>query len=118
MREALQDLGYADGVSVCDRVPPAAAYPAVALAVAEALARVAERQRVLPTLIAELYDVGGDKDRALDWLERGVDGHSPDMADFPIHPRWRALVGDARYQRILGRLQLPPGSAGGSKAAR
>jgi hypothetical protein len=77
------------------------------LACAQELGRLAEHQRVLPTLIAELYLNGGDETTALEWLDRGLAAHSPDMAFFPIHPRWQDALKKPNFRRVLEPLHLP-----------
>jgi len=77
-------------------------------ACADSLARLAASQRVLPTIIAELYLMAGDDAEALAWLERGLASHSPDMAFFPIHPRWQEALARPQFRGVIGALHLPP----------
>ena len=115
LQETLNEFGYGDAAAVCARLPQKVEYPNLLLTVADDLAQQAEHQRVLPTLVAELFYAGGDRVKALDWLERGIAEHSPDMADFTIYPRWAGLAGEERYRRIIERLSLPAGAVGYAK---
>jgi len=62
-----------------------------------------------PTDIAFLYICAGDKDHALEWLEKGFELHDPGMvyAGFPI---WDNIRPDPRFQSILRRMNLPMGA--------
>ncbi|MEO8502591.1 MAG: protein kinase [Acidobacteriota bacterium] len=112
LQETLNEFAYGDAAAVCARLPAKVEYSNLLLAVAGDLAQQADHQRVLPTLVAELFYAGGDRVKALDWLERGIAERSPDMADFMIYPRWSGLAGEERYRRILERLSLPAGAVG------
>jgi serine/threonine-protein kinase len=112
--DALQDLGYPDAAAACQSAPAATPLPRLFGAVADALSRESASRRVLPTFVAEVYLAAGAKPAALDWLQRGLAAHSPDMADFLVYPRWREMARDPRFQRILDQLGLPAEKPAGS----
>ena len=71
------------------------------------LVSLSKNRYVSPFEIA-LIDAGlGDRDEALDWLERGVDEHAAWMIWLDPNPRFRALHGLPRYRSLLERMHLP-----------
>ena len=106
LRAALHGLGY-DGALAAFDGAEGEDYRGLARRCAEELGRLAGHQRVLPTIIAELYLTAGDEAAALGWLERGLAAHSPDMAFFPIHPRWRGALHQPNFRPVLEQLRLP-----------
>ncbi len=106
LRALLPGMGYPAAVPAFDATQ-ASDYRAQLLAVAKAMSDLAPTQRVLPTLAAELYLVGGDDASALGWLERGVASRSPDLAFFPIHPRWRGVLAKPGFAQVLSALHVP-----------
>ncbi|GMU63865.1 MAG: hypothetical protein AMXMBFR36_01390 [Acidobacteriota bacterium] len=58
---------------------------------------------VVPGLLAE----AGHFDRALDWLERGVERRYWSLAWMPVVFDLRNLHGDERFERLIARLGLP-----------
>jgi len=59
--------------------------------------------------IANLYLWAGDADRALEWLERGLDERDPGMLMVPASPVFEPLHDDPRFQDIVRRMGLPLG---------
>jgi tetratricopeptide (TPR) repeat protein len=57
--------------------------------------------------LAETYAVRGDADRAFEWLDRAYEKRGPEMTWIKIDPAFRALRGDARYQALLRKMNLP-----------
>ncbi|HEY0512752.1 MAG TPA: transcriptional regulator [Thermoanaerobaculia bacterium] len=49
----------------------------------------------------------GDRDHALDLLEQATDHHDWDVPLLAVDPRFDALQGDPRFERLLRRLRLP-----------
>ena len=56
--------------------------------------------------IAALHAVLGEREEALDWLERGL-GTGAFMVYVGVDPAFRSLRGDPRFQAILKKLRLP-----------
>ena len=62
---------------------------------------------VMPFIIADLYAFAGDKERTLDWLERGFEMRDPNMPYIGVSPLHVDLVGDnPRFQDILRKMNL------------
>jgi TolB-like protein/cytochrome c-type biogenesis protein CcmH/NrfG len=57
--------------------------------------------------IAEVYAWRGEKDRALEWLERARVQRDGGFVNVKIDPLLRNLHGDARYTALLGRMHMP-----------
>ncbi len=57
--------------------------------------------------IAAVYCALGDKDRALEWLEKAIDQHDASVSDLPSLPFVDPLRDDPRFQNLLGRIGLP-----------
>ena len=61
------------------------------------------------TAIARLYAYAGEKDRALDWLERGYAGHDSQLIYLSWHMEWDNLRAEPCLQALLRRRKLPIG---------
>ena len=64
------------------------------------------RQYVSAYYIAEVYTGLGEKDRALEWLEKAYEESSSDMVYLKIEPHMDRLRSDARFQSLLWRMRL------------
>ena len=49
----------------------------------------------------------GEKDKALDWLEKGYEGHAPLMVLIKADPSYDSLRSDPRFQDLLRRMKFP-----------
>ena len=58
------------------------------------------------TRIAAIYAGLGERDRALDWLEKGVEGGENSLY-LGIDPEFRPLHAEPRFRALLARLRLP-----------
>ena len=67
-----------------------------------------KRRHVDSYLVAALYVQLGVKERALDWLERGFEQHSPIMLGLKAEPFVDSLRSDPRFQDLLRRMNFPP----------
>jgi hypothetical protein len=56
--------------------------------------------------VALRYLDAGDKNRAIDWLQKAYDNHDP-MLTYIGQPPWDRLRDDPRYQALLRRVGLP-----------
>jgi Tfp pilus assembly protein PilF len=74
---------------------------------AETLAARAERSYVSAMDIAYLYGHAGEKDRALEWLERCYEERELDMVSLGVNSIWDSLHDDPRFQHLLRRMSLP-----------
>jgi len=60
-----------------------------------------------PRVIAAWYMNAGDHDLALDWLEKALEVHDPQLLYLAIDPRWDAVRSDPRFQTVLHAMKLP-----------
>jgi DNA-binding winged helix-turn-helix (wHTH) protein/TolB-like protein/Flp pilus assembly protein TadD len=70
------------------------------------LKKRAKTEYVDPTWIAGLYASIGDKDRALDWIEKAYDERSPTATTLLVDTRFNTLRSEPRYQAVLNRMAL------------
>jgi serine/threonine-protein kinase len=78
-----------------------------ALAITRWLIERYQRERILPYSVALAYAGLGDRDRALEWLERAVDEHDPNIALFlGTDPLLDSLRPDPRFTRLLRKVGL------------
>jgi TolB-like protein/Tfp pilus assembly protein PilF len=76
--------------------------------VAEALAVIPEAN-ALPVDIAMTYAMAGDKEKALEWLEKGLEARNYGMLFIGVDPVWDDLRPDSRFQALLRKMKLPTG---------
>jgi len=60
-----------------------------------------------PVATAWIYERLGEKEMALDWLERGYEKKTGDLVTLNIDPKWDALREEPRFQDILARMNFP-----------
>ena len=65
-------------------------------------------ERGEPCYLAEAYVMAGDKERALEWLEKGFELHDANMAYLGF-PDFDGLRSDPRFQDLVRRMNLPLG---------
>ena len=58
-------------------------------------------------VIGGLLAQAGEREKALTWLERGVDQHAWDMASLAVAPDYRNLRGEPRFSALLKKVGLP-----------
>jgi hypothetical protein len=95
--EAALDEGYAQG-----------GYAEAMRRGAEALIGRLPKTFCLPSDIAMFYNMAGEKNMALDWLEKGLEIHDPGLPYLGM-PDYDSLRPDPRFQALLGRMKLPVG---------
>jgi tetratricopeptide (TPR) repeat protein len=66
------------------------------------------RKEDAATKFAVIYASLGEKDKALDWLEKGYKEHAPGMATIKADPSFDSLRSDPRFQDLLRRMNFPP----------
>jgi TolB-like protein/DNA-binding winged helix-turn-helix (wHTH) protein/Tfp pilus assembly protein PilF len=69
-------------------------------------------QHVAPFDIAVVYDALGERDQALDWLEKAYQDQSEMMLFLDIYPPVADLRGDPRFQELVRRVGVLPDTAG------
>ena len=79
-----------------------------ALNVLRELEERSAREVVLPHYVALIHMGLGDRARALDWFERGVDVRVPSLALYVGTPMVDDLAAEPRFQAIMRRMNLPP----------
>jgi tetratricopeptide (TPR) repeat protein len=58
--------------------------------------------------IARLYAHAGEKDRALEWLDKALQQHEVPLVHLSVGWDWDSLRGDPRFQDLLRRMNFPP----------
>ena len=96
-RELEQALaqGYADG-----------GYPEAMRRAAETWAARSDTTYVGPSMVAGLYALAGESDRAFQWLERAYDVRDPNMPHLAVVPALDSMHDDPRFQDLLRRMNL------------
>ena len=93
--EAALDEGYAQG-----------GYAEAMKRVAEALIARLPEVFCLPSDIATFYAMAGEKNKTLDWLEKGLEVHDP-VLPYLGYPCFDDIRPDPRFQDLLRRIGLP-----------
>jgi eukaryotic-like serine/threonine-protein kinase len=74
----------------------------------EFLKKRAQTEFIDPGLIASDYQFLGDKDRTLEWLEKGYREKSVIVQFIRVDITWDSLRSDSRFQDLLRRMDFPP----------
>jgi TolB-like protein/tRNA A-37 threonylcarbamoyl transferase component Bud32 len=67
-----------------------------------------KRGEISPWWLAQMYLGLGEKQKALEWLEKAYEEHDPRMAFLKVEPLLDALRSDPRFQNLLRRMNFPP----------
>jgi serine/threonine protein kinase/Flp pilus assembly protein TadD len=78
-----------------------------AVEILDQLNELSKLQYIPETSMAIVYLGLGEKDRALDWLEKACGEHAPGTCMLKADPRYDSLRSDPRFQSILRRMNLP-----------
>jgi TolB-like protein/Tfp pilus assembly protein PilF/predicted Ser/Thr protein kinase len=62
-----------------------------------------------PFDIASFYAVAGEKDKALEWLEKAFEGRDQELPYIGCYPCYDALRPGPRFQELLRKMRLPAG---------
>jgi len=73
---------------------------------AETLAVRSRTSYVPPWQIGTLYTRAGEKDKALEWLEKAYEAHDQNMPYIAVDPIFDILRDDPRFQDLLRRMRL------------
>jgi len=77
-----------------------------ALKTIEEMKTLAQRRYVSPAYVAQVYMDLGERDRALEWLEKAFADHSWDLIFLGVNPHYTPLRTDPRFADLLRRLNL------------
>ncbi len=102
-------LGYSEVAEALDRGYAQGGYAGAMRLAAETLAARSKRTYVQAMQIAKLYAHAGEKDRALDWLEKAYQERESRLVYLGVVPEWDPLRDDPRFQDLLRRMNLPEG---------
>ena len=70
--------------------------------------RLAKQEYISPYNFAIIYTGLGDKDRAFEWLEKGVEEKTPLIFRLKTRPIFEPLRSDPRYAELLRKMNLEP----------
>jgi len=84
----------------------AAGYSGAMRLAAETLTERSHSTYVQPTQIARLYAHAGDKDHALEWLEKACEERLIAMVHLGVDSDWSFLRGEPRFQDLMRRVNL------------
>jgi hypothetical protein len=68
----------------------------------------AKRAPVPAAFMGQIYAALGDKNRALEWLEKSFQGREAFMAFLKVDPGFDPLRSDPRFADLLRRMHFPP----------
>ena len=106
-REWFEALGASGVAAALDRGYEAGGYEQAMRSAAQALAARAETTYVEPRTIAHIFMKGGDKGRALDWLEEGVKIRDMNMPYNASTPIFMDLHDEPRFRELQRKMNLP-----------
>jgi Tfp pilus assembly protein PilF len=105
-----ESIGLMDGVEALTRGYEKAGYQGAMKGAAEMWEELSQVTYVLPYYIADSYAYAGNKEKTMDWMEKGVEVGDPNMPYIGVMPHYVDLLGDEpRYQDLLRKMNLPPG---------
>ena len=82
-------------------------YEGAMRAAANQLAEKSRETFARPGLVAVFYVRAGEKDLALEWLEKVYETRDIEMTMLRDSPQWDPLRSDPRFQELLRRLNFP-----------
>jgi tetratricopeptide (TPR) repeat protein len=101
-------LGDGEVVQVLERGYAQGGYRGAMRRAADTLAVKSKRTSVNPMDVAALYASAGEKDRALDWLEKAYQERSSQIPYISVSWRFDPLRSHPRFQDLLRRMNFPP----------
>jgi TolB-like protein len=93
--EAALDEGYARG-----------GYAVAMKSVGDALVARLPEAYALPADIASWYALAGEKEKAIEWLEKGLEPHDPVLPYIGCYRCFDGLHSDPRFQELLRKMRL------------
>ncbi len=83
-----------------------AGYPGAMSLAAKKLVERSKQTYIQRSQIARLYDHAGEKNRALEWLEKAYEEREPSLVDLNVWPQG-TVRDDPRFQVLLRRMSFP-----------
>jgi hypothetical protein len=74
----------------------------------EGLLNLSTEGYISPYNLALMYNGLDERDKALNWLERGFQQRDPKMVFLKVEPKWNNLRDDPRFQDLLRRVEFKP----------
>ena len=99
--------GDSGAIEAYDRGYARGGYRAAMRARGDLAVQRSQRNYVAPTEVAGYYASAGEKELALDWLEKGYREHQSEMVRIKSNPRWDNLSDHPRFKDLLRRMNLP-----------
>jgi tetratricopeptide (TPR) repeat protein len=100
-------LGDREVVEALDRGYAEAGYRGAMKLAGTKLAARSERTHVSAVRIARVFAHAGEKERALEWLEKAYGRRETALYHISVGWDWDGLRGDPRFQDLLRRMRLP-----------
>lgn len=69
-----------------------------------------ESPGVISSTAALLYAELGEKEKALEWLEKAFESHTRDLVYLNVEPQYDSIRQEPRFQALLKRMKFPPKS--------
>jgi serine/threonine-protein kinase len=101
-------LGFAELAEVMAQGYEENGYSGAMTSAAETMEAFSKQTYISPYSIAMVYALAGDKEKTIEWLERGYEIKDPMMPYVSIFT-FDLLDDDPRYQELLRRMNLPEG---------
>ena len=97
---------YKDFVHVFDQLTAKADYVSILNLEADTLVAQSQTKLILPTEIALIYASVGNKDRAMDMLDRAYEIRDPALP-YLLYPGYDSLRNEPRFQELARKMNLP-----------
>jgi len=103
----IREIGENDAPGTAGQVYALAGRKDDAMRVVGELDRRSGREYVSASTFAFIYTELGEKDKAIDYLEKAYDERAFQMQFLKVDPRWDKLRGDPRFADLMRRVGLP-----------
>jgi tetratricopeptide (TPR) repeat protein len=104
LKKQFEFRGDPDAVEALEQGYRESGYEGAMRAAANRLVARSRKTFVRPGLVAVFYVRAGEKDLALDWLEKAYEGRDIEIVNLRDSPQWDPLRSDPRFQEILQKL--------------
>jgi len=108
IKACYESIDFKEGIKALTRGYEKAGYQGAMKSAAEMWEELAKVTYVLPWNVAQVYAYAGNKEKTLDWLEKGVEVRDANMLIIGVTPLFFDLLKDEpRYQDLLQKMNLP-----------